>query len=607
MSFVCFPPEMPESQLVSSDSQLLESIGSEQKVEKTAVSECFSEVCQEADKIDEDKSRIEEKGEKKIITLSVANLMYDPTPLNNYNSQISIGVKKTSIIKRVNSPIPKINVSKRLSLPVLPNHPIAMAPLIHTPMAAYPYSNHSFQNPNMYYVPIQNRFPIHSEFQPKMNEPVFYNEEGSGMYGVSCICENNHNKGLLIQCERCQYWLHSICVNIARASSNEVFICPRCQGNRLRCKCKKNNDYSQPIIQCTKCHFWCHKKCEGLGYGRIPNMFVCSNCRTSLFMVPNVRVLFNPRFESLSININSNTISIIESLPEGLFRKELEIDLNSPRLFFSDIITKFFNMFGSHLISQNKEFFKLFTKTFTDIFRCSQDSVIEYIDLLTQELVYSKDEIAYPDPVTGFSYSESITHFVENEKLPLLENNEPEIELYEFDNNIRTKNLAVNGQLLVILDGFLLHSDEVNADRGIPKTCFSVFETDLIIDIAGTALSRLSRIGRSYNPNSIVKLFSQNGSPRVGIFCLSSNGIQKDEILKLPFDGGIPYPHEKVQWKDKKQKPKPPVSKKKVTHKKNFQEISLLSSFNSDLIPPLPFVLVSNDESQKKPRDKIRK
>lgn len=53
--------------------------------------------------------------------------------------------------------------------------------------------------------------------------------EDSGV--IRCICGYDHDDEFTIQCERCNAWLHAVCVDIFNSESvPETFICPLCSG-----------------------------------------------------------------------------------------------------------------------------------------------------------------------------------------------------------------------------------------------------------------------------------------------------------------------------------------------------------------------------------------
>ena len=117
------------------------------------------------------------------------------------------------------------------------------------------------------------------------------------------------------------------------------------------------------------------------------------------------------------------------------------------------------------------------------------------------------------------------------------------------------------------IPGFLMHTDEVRVEEeGIPKNCFLVTDMDLVIDTKGTDFEFFApRIRRGFHFNAVVKLVRIQGEIRLGLFAMKMKALlSSEEKLKkgpaifengeivLPLDGTIPFPVQKIQWKDKK-------------------------------------------------------
>ena len=98
-------------------------------------------------------------------------------------------------------------------------------------------------------------------------------------YGIRCVCGDPHDDGFLVQCEKCEMWLHGTCINYARNAKCDHFYCPFCLKTKIQCVCGKSMYYDIPLIQCQKCGNWSHKSCENIEYGIIPTDFMCTNCR----------------------------------------------------------------------------------------------------------------------------------------------------------------------------------------------------------------------------------------------------------------------------------------------------------------------------------------
>ncbi|EAY15650.1 PHD-finger family protein [Trichomonas vaginalis G3] len=629
-----------------------------------------------------------ETTKKTVMTLSVANLMSDPTPLNALHSKAPTVTIKTNqsvirpasvqkftgktiatrSIKTIIKPQSDLTFLQpaRLLIIQAPNRQSIEIPqtTFNQNFAQYNYGTYYGQPyqviqgsyPNIpqtynssypiptYQMPQTYTPPWQKLPQPAINiakqpppqnqknhqhdlmppEPTYYTDEDSGQYGVRCTCGDNHNRGLLVQCEKCQFWLHGICVNCPRASSTEQFLCPFCQAKRLRCRCKKNKSYNIPIVQCSHCKLYLHKQCEGLGFGIIPKPFVCCQCHKTPFELPYVK--FDPIFKEIrdfTVYVDPARYEVTINIPDGNFKTSLEQDLTKSEISFIDTMTKYFNKFCVHLLgNSNQEIWNVFTSTFSTVFNCSKELICAAIDHLTYQLLYAHEYTPYMDIVPDFGYSEAIAEYVETfqgqsfDKLPTqtqltLNSNLKVISPVSFN----------DGDFICDLPGFLMHTDEVFSDNGIPPTCLAVDNTVLVIDMSGSKFNLATNFRRSMHSNTAVRLIIVDGKPRVALFATKLTGpladdkngqcIKAGEEVILPFDGELPYHVETKPWKGKKQRSRQPVKQKeeKKQQKKKVQQqqkkkpptepfppLTLLSSFLEDIIPPIPVQIISDEE-----------
>jgi hypothetical protein len=170
-----------------------------------------------------------------------------------------------------------------------------------------------------------------------------------------------------------------------------------------------------------------------------------------------------------------------------------------------------------------------------------------------------------------------------------------------------------------------MHCDEMDAMNGIPLSCFALTDTDCVIDLDGSSFNLAHSFARSFHFNTFVRIYRIVEETRVGLFATRMQGplseekgkrgmaIPPDGVLLLPFDGELPFPVLKPDWKDRKGKPKPNSqsgrpkdTKAQVLPKKKPKPIdcpvtlSLLSAFCEDIVPPMPFTLLSEKDLQDK-------
>lgn len=431
--------------------------------------------------------------------------------------------------------------------------------------------------------PIVSRKPLQSTTVPAPNndsdnndmkppEPTYYNDKETGEYGVRCVCGEGHIDSLLVQCDMCDFWLHGLCVNVARETKGEPYFCPFCLKRKIRCKCGESMKYSVPIIQCTKCQMWVHKQCENLDFGINPENFVCSFCGGGTYDIKEVDFTDDDDDvcdEEILVDEEKRS-NIINSIPDGNFKIMITEDLQKPEISFRPFVAKYFHRFAPYLFDRAHEFWRVFNETLCNILNCKRSVLLNALDTLATHLLYkpyvsSRSGRSSGRLTKGFSHSESITEFLEkNESWPRLEKQQTPVKIYCKDGRIHSPVALEEGAFIADLPGFLMHTDEVKAENGIPLSCLIVTDNDIIIDTEGTTFTFAPLIRRSFHFNCIVKLIRIKGEPRIGLFATRMKGalseeksrrgpaIQADGELFLPFDGEIPFPVNKIEWKDKK-------------------------------------------------------
>ena len=511
--------------------------------------------------------------------------------------------------------------------------------------ATLPKSNPPLPQPIVTRMPVANQAaPVsnNDENDVKRPKPTIYTDKESGDYGICCVCGDGNIDHMLVQCDMCEYWLHGLCVNVARETKGEPFFCPFCLKRKIRCKCGESMKYSDPIIQCTKCQLWVHKACENLEFGINPENFVCSFCGGGVYdLRPIDFTEDDTSVPDSTIFIDNEKFNIINTIPDGLLKNMIEEDLNKGQINFREFVLKYFRTFAQLLFEHAHEFWRVFNETMCNILECERGTLLNALDTLATHLLYKPFKYVKPGrpTVKGFSHSESITEFLESEQMTRLEKQPSPIKIYEGeDKRIYSPVALDDGAFIAELPGFLMHTDEVRTDNGIPLSCLIVTDSDVIIDTEGTSFTFAPLIRRSFHFNCIVKLIKIKGEPRVGLFATRMKGPLSEEKSRrgpaipangeilLPFDGEIPYPIKKVEWKDKKQRGQKFSTQKGIksttfttrssalkkksekqaspppsSHKKNHYEpaisLSLLSLFYDDYVPPMPFVLLDDDEA----------
>lgn len=459
------------------------------------------------------------------------------------------------------------------------------------------------------------------EFQPP--EPL-YIEEGGEKYGMRCICGRKENGSVLVMCDKCGFWLHGLCVGVARAR-DEPFYCPFCLGRAIKCKCGEDMRYDVPIVQCANCKFWVHKACENIGWGILPRVFTCSRCRGSNFILPHVR----PEFRALNrvSFVNCDRYEVVRKVPEGQFRNFVLADLNKTELNLYDTMSRYFHSFAAPLFERNHEFWKLFMEVMVALLGSTKKEILETLDIFARTLLYAPfTKKVWPDEVT-FGMSENAMALIDPDQVREVRGEEKHC-YRTADWCLHVKESLDDDQFILDLPGFLMTTDEVNADNGISLQCIRIIGTDFVVDMEGTKFEFAPYLKRSFHYNCYAKLYKRDGNVRVGLFSTRMKGpvaehkrgpvILPDGVLSIPLDGDIPYPLPKCEWKTARQKYNATKTRARNQTKNNQKlettvQLSLLSGFCEDVVPPLPFSLISDRESQSRNhvsamvRDRTRK
>ena len=519
------------------------------------------------------------------------------------------------VARHVLAPVPKpARPAPELIIPIVPTSSAPVYPL--------PYSLNQ---------PIPQ--PMVNQAQPKaksrgrgeMNvpEPTYFRNSKHGEYGLRCVCGESFAGGGMVQCDHCDFWLHNMCVNIARTGKNQQFVCPFCAQKKIRCLCGKNMKYDEPLIQCAKCHKWSHKACENLDFGVNPRLFLCKQCGGCEYELKYVT------FDKDDLHVPDDVVTVecdrtqlLGSLPEGPLKTLVMGDLDRAQLRRREVLTKYFHAFAPLLFDRAHEFWRVFSDVLCGLLQMERTALMQAIDTLAMKLLYQQTPVVNGyAPVQGLENSEAIQDYLGRLQIQRLETPPTPIPLSKTsDNRVITPVPIDDGAFICDVPGFLIHTDEVPADDGIPLTCMLVTDNELVVDTEGGPFDLAPLFRRSFHFNAIVKLVRISGTLHVGIFAVRMKGPLSEDKSKrgpaipagaeivLPLDGDIPYPVRKCEWKERKQRPKPvaqekrakprPRQDKPIIPKTEYSyELTLLSSFYDESVPPMPFVLLPDQDA----------
>ena len=548
--------------------------------------------------------------------LSVSSLMTGPSS--------TVTTNKAPIIRKpvtrhviVAPPKPARTIPEPI-IPVVPSLPtrVYSSPYPPTPILPQPVitpTTHSKSKPRGR----SNEMPI--------PEPMYFRNATQGEYGLRCVCGESFVNVGLIQCDKCEFWLHSMCMNIPRKGSKTSFICPFCAERKIRCQCGKNMKYDEPLIQCMKCRNWSHKSCEHLEFGANPQFFLCKRCGGTPEY--ELKYVTFDKDESLVsddfITPDCDRSQLLGSLPDGPFKTLVLDDLDRTQLSPRETITKYFHAFAPLLFDRAHEFWRVFCDVLSSMLNLDRSTILAAIDSLAKKLLYQKPQPPHGfEEVTGLKNSEAIEEFLGKLQIPRLETTPPTIPIMlNPDGRVVTPVPIDDGAFICDVPGFLVHTDEIPTDDGIPLNCLLITDNELVVDTEGGSFPFASALRRSFHFNTIVKLVRISGTLHVALFAVRMKGPLGEDKTKrgpaipaggeiiLPLDGDIPYPVRKCEWKDRKQRARVPPPEKRVKPRRRQEpvvapkseyahpDLTLLSAFYDESVPPMPFILLPNEDA----------
>lgn len=453
-------------------------------------------------------------------------------------------------------------------------------------------------------------FPYPNRNYVERPEPIQFMDTCGNVHNLTCTCKSQANEGTLIECRMCHNFMHLTCVNIAKEDDKHPFVCPFCMRKRIDCSCNENLNYSIPLIQCTGCGLWVHKACEGLSFGRLPTDFKCKKCGSGKYSLPLPKI---DDSKNIRTSAGCDTFELISAVPDGNFRQSLVEDLNSSELDFANFIGKYVNQYIDLFMSGNTEFWNVFIDVAVHLFQVDADYINEMIDSAVFSMLYGPQKI-FEYSFTPFTFSESISEFIESLSVTEYDSPKQEVGIYvdQIDGYVKSPKSLNENDFICDLPGFIVHTDEVDADEGIPPNVVNIQDTDVVVGLKGKDAELVSKIKRSLRPNCVAKFYKVKDQLKVGLFAarISSpiedrpprDGIIKSHgELRLLLDGELPFPTPKIQWREKKvRKSKDSKSKKQKSSEISTSSLSLLSSFLDDEVPSIPITLTVSKEATEK-------
>jgi hypothetical protein len=249
----------------------------------------------------------------------------------------------------------------------------------------------------------------------------------------------------------------------------------------------------------------------------------------------------------------------------------------------------------------------------TTLLDCEKSEILASLDAFAMALLYAPQNVQSGSRLSKLEFSESLIGALESLKLSDIEE-DPKPLAIGLDRLVHVSVVVEDDEFICDLPGFVMMTDEANADSGIPLNMIRIFNSDTVIDLDGSDFTLAPQIARSFHFNTVAKFYRQDGAIRVGLFGTKPKGplaetrrgpaIHSDGLLILPLDGEIPFRLHRCEWKvpSAKTKVSKPAKSKTVSKSEEKKidvsvQLSLLSGFSEDIVPPIPFSLVSERES----------
>jgi hypothetical protein len=465
--------------------------------------------------------------------------------------------------------------------------------------------------------------PVTPAREIDISVPELYNDEVSNeKYGIRCVCNEQVDRGIMIQCEECQFWLHALCVNIARSLPGDKFLCPFCKNRPIRCTCGNKRKYDEPMIQCIKCKYWVHKSCTNLGYGRNPSHFICSFCGGSNLSLPYY-TLSSTLFNDFTVTLDNTYTDLLEKIPSGMFKNFIIADLNKKELHFNDTVARYFNAFAAPLFEEDVDFWSIFTTTLCELLQVDRAYFLSAIDNLASQLMYENIAVTKLPlfvALDTFSLSERAQIIIQSMNLPKYEKPLTTVKVTCNDGSVNVESNVADGGLICVIPGFMSHFFEAPCANGIKPIYISIPNTDFVVDTEGTGFAISKNIQRSFHYNCQPKLCRVKGEPKVLLFACNKKGpllpknksrkgvaIEAGHKLILPFDSDLPWQTPNDQWMEKKKKRPKERHRRRRKEDPESDSQTLLSVFYPTNDISLPVKVMSIKDLKEKEEEKAIK
>lgn len=423
---------------------------------------------------------------------------------------------------------------------------------------------------------------------------------------VKCFCDIQEPDGMMICCEKCNFWQHAECVGVNPFNTPEHYICPTCEGKLIDCACNVQGDFRNAVIQCSECKKYQHKRHVSLGIGENPRRYICFKCRKRLFggshsEKPQVIEPVISYYPDIHNKIATKDIDeCFLKIPKGNFYKFL---VNEKKTTPVEFIAKayshfkeaffqshpFLDFFEYHTLAHNDSvndcyaFSYCFVIALSYLLNLENEQVIMILNHLISTDIYKKPFPPYERSIRllpQFSSEKKNIRFTER-ALNVISMNENIIEKIEILNppvllieknqygclTVLSNSDIKNGDFIAEVYGDVSEFEEWDRDGNKSPSfeCFLIKDTNLLVDSTKYRKNAIyTKIQRSFISNCEVRLFKTKQETRIGLFAIKKTilpllkekeqkddeiVIKKGDELFLPFDIPPVILRKNVKWK----------------------------------------------------------
>jgi len=383
-------------------------------------------------------------------------------------------------------------------------------------------------------------------------EPPNLSEEENDNSTIRCPCGDNSDKGMMIQCETCLVWQHSICVGIREDKAvPSHYFCEICLPRNFKCLCGENT-VSGKFIECGECSTWQHVKCLGKSATTLGKSYRCPNCVPQDFVATPklLKRKDQKKMSNQAKNFSFITSDYLREMFEKDFLSLYKAKENQEKVgellpSKQEVMEKYCIKFCDATQEHKMECYELL-KGISILLDCNIDTAKEWFEEILQDMIEMHVDVKeISDPMEGWTEIKSNND--SKVKTILTENwgkdMSQHLDFYKTNNQLgllMKQNVAANQFLVEYLGNVLLMKDWDRSNL-IMEERIRVLRTNRVMNDstvcidARTCGNKSRFIRRSCTSNAIVKFLEIEQDIHAGIF--AKNIIESNTEITIDFDG----------------------------------------------------------------------